>query len=690
MKKGISLILMFILVFSVNVFAGSDSRSSEPINIEIFDTKTETYNSNSVTTVNLMFGNDDIISDVPAFILDGRTLVPIRFITDTLGADISWNQELRQAIVVKDGKEIKLTMDSDKAIVDGKVVNLPSGVPAKLVKYEGISRTMVPFRFVSEQLGMEIKWIADTYTATIDYPHSSINSIEYKTIGDSPSIVLKGDKRFNFSPMYLQSFKLGASDKLIIDIPNADLGNRDVFSENIYANGIVSMRASQFQSSPRDIVRVTVDLEAASNYETVYNEQTNELYINFVNKIADIQVDSNAQAVVIETSKTPIFNVEDLGDRVVVDVLNAKIDNMNFQDIPVNGEIVKQVRYSQFDAGYEGYDKVTRVVFDLQAGKNLTNNMFVSAVNDNIVVYMTNDPMNQLNYEYASLSESTFILDLDSADKSTVIQDTVNRILTITVDKDKIDLLDDIKMDMNDGIIKYIEIDGKTNSGKYIVKIKYDSDTEAKILEGNTSSKQVKIAFAGEGQTVINSLYASKLIVVDAGHGGKDPGASVKGVKEKDLNLDTALKLRDLLEEVGFKVYLTRSDDTYVGLYERSNIANALNADVFLSIHHNATSNSKAYGVLTLYDGRGVIPGKTEFTKIIQKNMVNTLETKDMGLMNKPQYVVVGTTAMPSALAELGFLTNDYERELLTNSWYRQKCAQALLNGIKEFVDTYK
>ena len=98
-----------------------------------------------------------------------------------------------------------------------------------------------------------------------------------------------------------------------------------------------------------------------------------------------------------------------------------------------------------------------------------------------------------------------------------------------------------------------------------------------------------------------NGLLTNKIIIVDPGHGGSDPGAVAGNIKEKDLNLQVAKILTDMLKEAGANVYMTRKDDRYVGLYTRAAIANNLNADLFISIHHNASSNSAAKGVMTLF-----------------------------------------------------------------------------------------
>lgn len=692
MKKYLHIIVICLLIFpsifpSI-VYSNSDLQRSETISIEVFNIEKEDYEIETVPAVNLMFGKEDILTtDVPGFILNDRTLVPIYFIAETLEAEISWNQEKRQATINKDGKEIKLTIDSSYAQVNGEMVELPSGVPAKLVSYQGSARTVVPFRFVSEQLGMEIDWVGETYTALIDHPHRSIKDINYTTYNGLPAIAIKANGKVNFNHLYLPSVKLGTTDRLVVDIPNTDLGLKDFYKKDISENGIIGFRASLFETTPRDVVRVTIDLEMESDYQTYYDKWTDTIYITFTNSVSDIVYEENGQAIVIKTAEKPIYNVIDLQDRVVVDILDAELTGkLDTTPIPVDSDVIKQVRYSQYDSDYQGYDKVVRAVFDLRPNKNLSNNMYVEERNENVVVYMTNDPMNQLNYEYASVNQSTLTLDFDGTSTSTIKHDKVNHIVTIKVEKDKINLLDDVKLDMYDKIIKYIKVDGESEWDSYILTIKYDTETIVKVTTGDITSKKIVVEFAGDGSTINNTLYGDVLIVLDPGHGGKDPGACVNGVTEKALNLSTSLKLKDLLEEAGFKVALTRNKDVYIGLYERADLANALNADLFLSVHHNATAKTSAQGVLTLYDG-SKIPAKTTFAKIIQNNMVRGLKTKDMRLMNKPRYIVTRETKMPSALAELGFMTNPYELSLLVQDYYQQKCAQSLFNGIKEYVD---
>lgn len=178
-----------------------------------------------------------------------------------------------------------------------------------------------------------------------------------------------------------------------------------------------------------------------------------------------------------------------------------------------------------------------------------------------------------------------------------------------------------------------------------------------------------------------------KTVVLDPGHGGSDPGAVAGKVKEKDLNLQVAKILKGMLEETGITVYMTRSEDTYVGLYTRADIANNLKADLFISIHHNASSDSAAKGLMTLYYPTSSSTQKMngqKLAQIIQKNLVKELKTKDWGIIPRPNLVVTRETKMPAIIAELGFMTNKTELERLVTYQFQNQAAKALHAGIME------
>jgi N-acetylmuramoyl-L-alanine amidase len=218
-------------------------------------------------------------------------------------------------------------------------------------------------------------------------------------------------------------------------------------------------------------------------------------------------------------------------------------------------------------------------------------------------------------------------------------------------------------------------------------------------------------------------------IVIDAGHGGRDPGAKVKGLNEADLVLDVALRLEKLLsKQPGFEVVLTRRTDTFVPLEERTAMANRADADLFLSIHANASANTSARGIETYFlnfapnpeaeaiaarenvgSSRSMrhlpdivraialnnkIDESRDFAAAVQGSLYERLrkpnhDVKNLGVKQAPFMVLIGAT-MPSVLAEISFLTNGPEGRLLRTDKYRQQIADALLAGIIRYQQSLK
>jgi N-acetylmuramoyl-L-alanine amidase len=212
--------------------------------------------------------------------------------------------------------------------------------------------------------------------------------------------------------------------------------------------------------------------------------------------------------------------------------------------------------------------------------------------------------------------------------------------------------------------------------------------------------------------------------VIDAGHGGHDPGAQARGVVEAELVLDVALRLEKLLQKLpGVEVVLTRRSDEFIALQERTAIANREGADLFLSIHANASESAQARGIETYFlnfasnlsaaavaarenaasgQAMGALPDivkaialnnkldeSRDFATQVQHAMLEHLRgsnktIKDLGVKQAPFVVLIGA-AMPSVLAEISFVTNPQEARLLKNNAYRQKIAEALFAGIKSY-----
>ncbi|MCX7710321.1 MAG: N-acetylmuramoyl-L-alanine amidase [Clostridia bacterium] len=182
------------------------------------------------------------------------------------------------------------------------------------------------------------------------------------------------------------------------------------------------------------------------------------------------------------------------------------------------------------------------------------------------------------------------------------------------------------------------------------------------------------------------------LIVIDPGHGGEEWGTYRGDMIEKNINLDISLRMGRLLKDEGIKIAYTREKDVYLGLKERANFANDLNADLFISVHNNDMPGQPDYkGTETLY----CPPQKPVFDSmdgqklatIVQRELVKTLKTVDNGTIYRPNLAVIRRTKMPAVIAEIGYITNASDRARLASAEFRQKAALALANAVKKAIE---
>jgi N-acetylmuramoyl-L-alanine amidase len=184
-----------------------------------------------------------------------------------------------------------------------------------------------------------------------------------------------------------------------------------------------------------------------------------------------------------------------------------------------------------------------------------------------------------------------------------------------------------------------------------------------------------------------------KLIVVDAGHGGKDAGAASKrfDYEEKALTLQTALAICRHLNELGYKTQLTRSSDAFIPLEKRAEMANELNADLFVSIHYNFSANEEAKGIeiFTYHEAKTptskrVIVSK-EVGHEVLKSLVRETKATSRGL-KEANFAVIRETKMPAILIEAGFLSNAVERKKLRDPTYLELIALGIAKGVDRYL----
>jgi N-acetylmuramoyl-L-alanine amidase len=189
------------------------------------------------------------------------------------------------------------------------------------------------------------------------------------------------------------------------------------------------------------------------------------------------------------------------------------------------------------------------------------------------------------------------------------------------------------------------------------------------------------------GNATTPSVSSAKkfLVVVDPGHGNPgNPGPSgPSGLRESEVNLDIALRIRVLLESSGIRVIMTRTGPTTsLGNPERARLANENKADLFFRIHSDSSRDPTEGGTRTLW----YKPDSEQAARIIQKAVAKELGLRDLGTRKQ---VLVGFqhAKVPAVLVEVAYLSNPAEEKLLADPVFRQRAAQGMLNGIKEYLE---
>lgn len=596
---------ILIAVFSIMILLGTATTTLANRNVKTV-VKVD-GNMMVLDKVNIQVDAIPVETDVPAVNFDGRTLVPIRFVSESLGANVDWDKNTEEAIIKTSEKEIRLKVNSTEVTVDGIKQNIPYDAKTKLMATTSSdgSRTMVPLRFVSEVLGAQVDWIDETFTADIksesqkpqpnpepkpepkpeptpepkpepkpeptpEINATKIRSITTRATEDSliPQIHIEADGQLNYKVVQEPA-------RLVIDVESALVDQE--FNINVDDALIKSVKATQITNTNTEKnVRVIIELKKFVEFKI--NKGQSSLDVSFVNSVEQIvkETINGREAIVIKNayaSKSNSFFLAD-PDRLVLDIRNT---NLNGISSDIKTDIVKELRLGQYTGKeYGESEKVTRVVFDINE-----------------------------NYQNANLTSE---------------------------------------------------------------------------LRGN----DIIIFVDGNKQPVVTppSNSNGKVIVIDAGHGGRDSGAVAPGAKEKDLALNVSLKTQAMLENMGYKVIMSRTTDVYPSLSSRYQLANNNNADAFLSIHFNAAT-AAATGIETLYSSKN--SQNRAFAQSLQTELVNDLKPVDRGLKLRNDLAVLNGTKGISALAELGFISNPRDLKEINTDSYLTKCAKALADGIHNF-----
>jgi N-acetylmuramoyl-L-alanine amidase len=243
----------------------------------------------------------------------------------------------------------------------------------------------------------------------------------------------------------------------------------------------------------------------------------------------------------------------------------------------------------------------------------------------------------------------------------------------------------------NDQVVvndKIIGIVGKTKKadGMTLVRLSLLDEIKSKLnkpVEKPVVITPPKVITLPEPQKP--KSVTGKTIVIDPGHGGKDPGAvSTHGFYEKTVNLDVALQIADVLREKGHRVIMTRDNDVFLELEDRAAIANQSNAHIFVSLHADSAARKTANG-FSVYVARSASNAAIRLAESIDDRMTRT--SINSNGVKKADYRVLVQTRCPAVLIELGYLSNYWEAKQLKNAAMQKKLAQAIADGITNYLN---
>ncbi len=668
----------------------------------IYDGTTHEYLN---TNIKLYIGNNRVKHQgMFPVIIDGRTLVPLRevFEHESLGAEVIWFADEKKIVIVKEDKAIELWIGRKYAIVNGEQLELD--VAPKLISVEGgeaYSKTMVPLRFIAESYGFDVQWngseqsIQLTHNSEIRNKEKENELIKLMVNSENPKYedfssvggayketTLSRVLYYEYHDRYKIMTKSSMSsintfvwdNKLVIDIDGgASIGNIETVID-VYRNDYVkNVRSSQYSLEPK-VSRIVFDLIEGGAVPTTIelNEARTELDIVFGSDgLKGIEIGSDGESDYIDiTGDFGDVNVFRLTnpERLVIDLENT-LNPFGYKSYEeLNSNSIEKVRIAQFN------QTTTRIVAETSEKV-----IYRSIESEGVTTLLLNadiksTPTQTTSSEYKELAS----LRMSDSSKSHKYEIEYNF------------LSKEAHIKFDGGIEEVLEVD------KSIIKNWYDDKNEITFM----SEHVYDLIIEQEGDTITikgcrpRDIYETIVVIDPGGHGGVTaPGATYDGAMEKDLNLLIGNYIEELADDGGeIKYYFTRDDDKDISFADRCELANDLNADLFVSLHNNAMDIRKypsqaAIRGLEVHISEGKEQSETEFE--LGEIFLSEASNID-GMVSRKIKVggglyVLNNTYMPSVLIEYAYMTNQEDIKFLSKESNLKRLAAMTLSCIEKF-----
>lgn len=516
----------------------------------------------------LVVNGTNVYSPMEPIIFNDHALAPVREIFEQCGAEVDYTGDTQCVEIQYGTSYIRLYINDNTAYVNGKKTVIPDEVVPKLInKPGGLTKTMVPVRFISEMAGMDVEFDGEKGEIRI-------------TSGDIPQKTTKPDSQHNYG----------------ITV------NNGVVTEDVPAP-----EPTQIPTPEPTAVPTPAPTLVPTSAPTSAPTPTPVPKVNIVDMTNTFARDNSMKLVVKcngdITDKVSYFTLTD-PERVVIDFADTTF-NGGAETIETNRGGIKAIRTGVTESR-------TRIVIDVDS---------------------------LIEYKVKKTSSDTVEIKVSAKE---ITKPTAKPQNSTSVSKPT--------------------VNATVNSAIY------------------SSAKGIVPATAEDSK---------KVIMLDAGHGGTDPGAQGeldgKTINEKDLTLSITYKVKTILEKNGYTTSMTRTGDTLPSLSERPEQANSEDCALFVSIHINAAEDKEAYGTEIFWSeqNNGDTYGVTseQFAGMVLKPMIKYMGSYNRGV-KMANWAVIRRSQMPAVLVEVGFISNTDELEKMVSNEYQDKVATGIAEGI--------
>ncbi|MBP8819718.1 MAG: N-acetylmuramoyl-L-alanine amidase [Syntrophomonadaceae bacterium] len=608
--------------------------------------------TNPLSTPVVILDGRQLTFEVPPIIENGRTLVPLRAIFETMGASVNWDNNTRTVTSVKNTTTVVLPIGSTRPTVNGQV--WPLEVPAKINN----GRTLAPLRFVGEAFGGKVDWNSTTRTITMSSPAD--------TSSRANTVVIQGNQtnlRSGPATTYDIIDSANEGDKLPILAERdgwyqVNRGGRPAW----VAGWVVNLAWEENEPLPPEEPVEEPKPEPPPKPE---KPDPGVIWLSF-------SKDENGLEIRMESGAKLDAKIRESSSKVTYEFKECQIEGLNLIKQSLgSGEVKAKARN-------EGDNTVLEINFPYN-----TQYHTASEEGGKREVFIIPNAISSVERKsLGSMGDRLVINTLTPAQCSRTKSGDVIEIRLEGILKGKAQ--DEYKFD-DSTLIKNVTFN-ETSGPTAGTIIRITTSELGKYMVGqSTDGSSTNVLLVGKDQI---KTRRENLVVLDPGHGGRDTGARGKTLNEKEANLMIALRVGELLKNKGIDVEYTRTTDIYVELEERAAIANRLNAGLFVSIHNNASTDPSKQGTETYYYApvnNDLLFLQLDERKSLATNLHQQLAAKlkrpDRGVKTA-NFSVLRNTTMPSALVECVFISNPDEEQMLQKDYFIQWTAEAIANGI--------